>query len=117
MATASGIEGHIVASGQHYSARNRVPNIQEFMNQLDREKAARDEEIEETLKDNAAHGETNDHENNEDTNHRKDARWVRDPVTGGDVQIRDAHLDFEEAADNPKVNLFSFKLATTLLAR
>jgi hypothetical protein len=29
---------------------------------------------------------------------------VRDPVTGSDVQIEDAHIDFKTAVDNPVVS-------------
>lgn len=75
------------------------------MKQLDREKAARDAEIEEQLRANRSNGETMEHENDDDRKKRKDARWVRDPVTGRDVQIRDAHLDFKEAVDNPKLSV------------
>lgn len=88
----------------HYSGRNRVPNIQEFMQQLDKEKQARDQEIDERLQKNKLHGDVVEHENDEKPA-RKDVRWVTDPVTGKEVQIRDAHLDFKEAADNPKMSI------------
>lgn len=100
------VNDHVVPSGQHYSGRNRVPNIQEFMEQLDKEKRARDADIDAELQNNKLHGETTDHTNideKQERKERKDARYVRDPVTGKDVQIRDTKLDFKEAVDNPKV--------------
>ena len=94
---------HVVPSGQHYSGRNRIPNIQQFMQQLDKEKKQRDEKIDAQLQRNKEHGEDAEHQPSHEQPSRKDARWVRDPVTGKDVQIRDAKLDFEEAAENPQV--------------
>lgn len=94
---------HVVPSGQHYSGRNRIPNIQEFMAQLDREKQERDAQIDARLKENASHGEAQEHQQRDEKSDRKDARWVRDPVTGKDVQIRDAKMDFAKAADDPQV--------------
>lgn len=93
----------VVPSGQHYSGRNRVPNIQEFMAQLDREKQERDAEIDARLKRNEKNGEVTEHQNRDEKAERQDARWVRDPVTGKDVQIRDAKLDFKKAAEDPQV--------------
>lgn len=104
-------QNHVVPSGQHYSGRNRVPNIQEFMAQLDREKQERDAEIDDRLNRNAQHGEVQEHQQrdeNAEKAERKDARWVRDPVTGKDVQIRDAKLDFEKAAEDPQVGSWLF---------
>lgn len=90
---------------QHYSGQNRVPNVREFMEQLDQDKKARDAAIDEELKQNKVHGETKDHKNDraEAMRRNKDTRKVRDPVTGKDVDIRDADLDFTEAVENPQV--------------
>ncbi|KAM0665415.1 hypothetical protein ACQRIU_005676 [Beauveria bassiana] len=98
-------QNHVVPSGQHYSGRNRVPNIQEFMAQLDREKQQRDAEIDGNLKSNEKHGEVQAHQQHDEKAERKDARWVRDPVTGKDVQIRDAKLDFQKAAEDPQMSI------------
>lgn len=88
--------------GQPYSGRNKIPNIQEFMAQLDSEKKQRDAAIDEELKRNKHAGDAQEH-TNEAKPTRKDTRTVRDPVTGKDVDIRDVKLDFKEAAENPKV--------------
>lgn len=89
------------SAGQHYSGRNRVPNIHEFMQQLDRQKKDRDTTIDEQLKQNRKRGDIKQHKN--DLNKTKDTRSVRDPVTGKDVAIRDADMDFKDAVDNPQV--------------
>lgn len=96
------VDDHVVPSGQHYSGRNRVPNIQQFMEQLDAQKKDRDAEIDQELKKNRTSKEAQDHQNAEKPK-RKDLRTVRDPVTGRDVGVRDAQTDFKEAADNPQV--------------
>ncbi|KFA79777.1 hypothetical protein S40288_00656 [Stachybotrys chartarum IBT 40288] len=100
------VQEHVVPSGgQHYSGRNRVPNIQQFMDQLDAQKKERDAAIDEELKNNRRQGEIKEHKNARDR--FKDTRKVRDPVTGKDVEIRDADLDFSEAVDNPQVLKYS----------
>ncbi|PNP38007.1 hypothetical protein TGAM01_v204747 [Trichoderma gamsii] len=97
------VDDHPMASGQNYSARNRVPNIQEFMNRLDAEKKQRDAEIDNQLKSNKRNPDVKLHKN--DLLERKGQRKVRDPVTGKDVGIRDADMDFEEAVENPQMSV------------
>ncbi|KAI5457322.1 hypothetical protein BGZ63DRAFT_457348 [Mariannaea sp. PMI_226] len=98
------VDETVVPSGQHYSGRHRVPNIQQFVQQLDKEKKERDANIDAQLKANKkSPGEAKDHTN--DPVIKKDYRQARDPVTGKDVYIRDADLDFEEAVDNPKLSV------------
>lgn len=96
------IDDHVVPSGQHYSGRNRVPNIQQFMSQLDAEKRERDAAIDAQLKQNKQSIEAKDHANSEKPS-KKDMRTVRDPVTGKDVQIQDVKTDFKEVVENPQV--------------
>ncbi|KAH7149835.1 hypothetical protein B0J13DRAFT_548931 [Dactylonectria estremocensis] len=78
-------------AGQHYSGRNRVPNIHEFVQQLDRDKKERDAAIDEQLKLNKQN--------------EAPGGEVRDPVTGADVEIQDADVDFAEAVDNPQLTI------------
>lgn len=97
------VDEHVAPSGQHYSGRNRVPNIHEFMQQLDKEKQERDAEIDKELKQNKKHGEAVDHANDRERRKAKH-RTVRDPVTGKDVEIRDTKLSYEDAVENPQVS-------------
>lgn len=93
---------------KHYSGRNRVPNIQEFMRQLDSDKAERDAGIDaeqkqtKTKDKGKAKGEPKEHKDAQPPK-SKNTKKVRDPVTGADVEIQDVDLDFKEAADNPHV--------------
>jgi hypothetical protein len=95
----------VPSAGQHYSGRNRVPNVREFMDQLDQNKKQRDAQIDQQLKQNNLHGDTKDHKQDraEAIRNQKDVRTVRDPVTGKDVGIRDADFDYKEAVENPQV--------------
>ncbi|CAG1981507.1 unnamed protein product [Fusarium graminearum] len=97
----------VPSAGQHYSGRNRVPNVKEFMDQLDQNKKQRDAEIDQQLNQNNIKGETKDHKQNraEAIRNQKDVRMVRDPVTGKDVGIRDADFDYKEAVENPQMSV------------
>ena len=88
-------------ASHHYSGRNRVPNVKEFMASLDSDKKARDAKIDSNSKNNNQVGEAKQHHN--EPRSAKNARTVRDPVTGKDVKIQDADISFEEAVDNPQV--------------
>ncbi|EHK45655.1 hypothetical protein TRIATDRAFT_41385 [Trichoderma atroviride IMI 206040] len=94
------VDDHPMPSAQHYSARNRVPNVQEFMQRLDAEKKQRDAEIDNQLKSNKRNPDVKLHKN--ELLEKRGQRKVRDPVTGKDVGIRDADMDFEEAVENPQ---------------
>lgn len=95
----------VVPSGQHYSGRHRVPNIKQFMEQLDSEKKERDAAIDsqnpQQQQQNGRRAEVKAHKNESSNN--KAYRTVRDPVTGKDVGIADADVDFEQAVENPQV--------------
>ena len=94
-------DDHVVPSGQHYSATNRVPNIQQYMQQLDRHKKERDAQIDADAKQNKKGGEVKAHKNVSEK--PSDYRTVRDPVTGKDVSIRDTDMDAKEVVENPQV--------------
>lgn len=99
------VNEHVAPSGrQPYSATNKVPNIQEFMAQLDAEKKQRDAAIDAEFKKNKHSNEAKPHQN-EGKPDRKDTRSVRDPVTGKDVEIRDVKLNYEDAVENPQVRV------------
>ncbi|KAM4066884.1 C2 domain-containing protein [Hirsutella rhossiliensis] len=98
------VDEHVMPAGQHYSGRNRVPNIQQFVQQLDADKKKRDAAIDADLKQNNLSSEAKDHRN-EEKPRRRDLRTVRDPVTGKDVDIQDAKTDYKEAVDNPQLSI------------
>ncbi|KJZ78801.1 hypothetical protein HIM_01574 [Hirsutella minnesotensis 3608] len=98
------VDEHVLPAGQHYSGRNRVPNIQEFVQQLDREKRERDAAIDAEMKQNKGSKDIQDHQNKEKPK-KRDLRTVRDPVTGKDVDIQDAQTSYKEAVDNPQMSI------------
>ncbi|KZL66401.1 C2 domain-containing protein [Colletotrichum tofieldiae] len=102
-------EHKLPTGGQHYSARNKIPNIHEFVAQLDKEKRERDAAIEAEDKEHqkiqrqAQHphqGDSKDHV--PEKKDRKKTKTVRDPVTGKDVEIEDPKDDFKDVVENPQ---------------
>jgi hypothetical protein len=95
----------VVPSGQHYSGTNRIPNIKQFMESLDKDKRTRDEKVEAQhqarLQANAT--DVKDHQS---ANKKlgKNRRTVRDPVTGRDVEIEDTDKALLKASENPTVS-------------
>ena len=71
------------------------------MQRLDADKKKRDAEIDADLKRNKRNPDVKTHRN--ELSKQKGTRTVRDPVTGKDVEIRDADMDFTEAVENPQV--------------
>ncbi|KAM7188049.1 hypothetical protein V8F33_010906 [Rhypophila sp. PSN 637] len=82
----------VYPAGQPYSGRNRVPNIKQFVESLDRDKKRRDAQVESA----SAHVPTKP---------GKNRRTVRDPVTGKDVEIEDITSHHMDAAHNPKLTV------------
>lgn len=98
-------DGTTIVPGAHYSGRNKIPNIHDFINKLDRDKKRRDAEIDEALKANTGNGEVKAHQNEMRNRNSKSRKTVRDPVTGKDVEIEDIDLDFKKAVDDPTVSV------------
>ncbi|KAK1999992.1 C2 domain-containing protein [Colletotrichum falcatum] len=106
-------EHKLPTGGQHYSARNKIPNIHEFVAQLDKEKRERDAAIEAEDKEHdkiqrQAQHQTNGSSSKDHVPEKKDrkkTKTVRDPVTGKDVEIEDPKDDFEAVVDNPQITI------------
>lgn len=121
-------EHTVPTGGQHYSGRNRIPNIHEFVAQLDKEKRERDAAIEAEDKEhariakeaarqqqqngNATQQQQQQQQNLQDTKDhvpekpkgaRKKTKTVRDPVTGKDVEIENPKENFKDVVENPHV--------------
>lgn len=84
---------HYPSAGAHYSGRNRIPNVHEFVASLDRDKRQRDAKIEAQQKGPADRKPA-----------KKATRTVTDPVTGKEVEIDDVSTDFMKAVENPIVS-------------
>ncbi|KAH8677757.1 hypothetical protein BX600DRAFT_393925 [Xylariales sp. PMI_506] len=89
------------APGGYYSARNRIPNIQQFVASLDRDKKERDAQIDAQLKENKQNNSIEEHKPEKVTR----GRVVTDPVTGKSVEIADVNADFMKAVDNPHLSI------------
>jgi len=99
------VQEHVVPSGQHYSGRNRVPNIKQFMESLDRDKKRRDAQIDASAEESEkVGGEASDHVVTTPKRGGKNRRTVRDPVTGQDVEIEDIDSSFMKAVKDPQVS-------------
>ena len=96
--------------GQPYSGTNRIPNIKQFMEGLDRDKKERDAQLEAQVKQNQQNTQLSQNlDNGEAQAHvptkkpGKNRRTVKDPVTGRDVEIEDIDANHMKTAKDPKV--------------
>jgi hypothetical protein len=92
---------HKKGPGGHYSGANPVPNIQRFVESLDKDKKARDAKINEQSK--AGQSDVTPHKQGNPTGVEGTRKTVTDPTTGKQVQIEDVNADFMKAVDNPMV--------------
>lgn len=94
------------ASGKPWSGTNKIPTISQFIDNLDRDKKHRDQQVADGTQPQqqnigiANQDVTVPHKNQE---RMKDAKPVSDPVTGGQVMISDVGREYMENATNPKV--------------
>jgi len=99
------------APGGHYSGSNPIPNIQKFVQSLDKDKKERDAKIEADLKKAKAGGqpiggsEAVDHIQDSKTGSSGTKKNVTDPVTGREVEIEDVNEDFMKSVDNPMLSV------------
>jgi hypothetical protein len=91
------------APGGHYSGRNPVPNIQKFLENMDRDKKTRDAALIAQQKA-AASGEVQAHKDTRTSAPSGTQKIVTDPTTGRQVQIEDVSEHFMDAATNPKAS-------------
>ena len=92
------------APGGHYSGHNPIPTIRQFVDNLDKDKRARDQQLDEE----AAH---NQQLPTEDAKpHRQTERQVKgtektvtDPTTGREVVIADVNKDMINEVENPHI--------------
>jgi hypothetical protein len=84
-------------SSKPWSGANPIPNIQKFVENLDKDKKERDRQIDEQNQPSVA------------APHKKETRkvsnWktVTDPTTGKQVEIEDVGKEFMKAVKNPQV--------------
>lgn len=93
------------APGGFYSGRNPIPNIQRFIENMDRDKKRRDAEIEaqKAQQIGAAGDEVKDHTEGRPVGVEGTGKTVTDPTTGRHVQIEDVNAEFMRAVEHPMV--------------
>jgi hypothetical protein len=98
---------HKKGPGGHYSGTNPIPNIQRFVESLDKDKKERDAKINEQMKARAAQGKDGgdaiDHKPNQSIGVAGTRKIATDPTTGREVEIEDVNADFMKSVDNPQV--------------
>ncbi|EPE07768.1 meiotically up-regulated protein [Ophiostoma piceae UAMH 11346] len=109
----------VVPSGQHYSGNNRIPNIKQFIEGLDKDKKLRDAEIDAKMtgkpggsgsgsgtpkKPAGKDGEVSEH-TAYDTSSGKNRRVVTDPVTGNNVEIDDMDSKMLKSVKDPVLSI------------
>ncbi len=102
-------------SGKPWSGTNKIPTVNQFIANLDRDKSKRDQEI-----DSKTAGQRNAQYSSEVTPHqseapKKEGKTVTDPVTGKNIVIADVGKEYMQKADNPQVRMASrpcFQLLT-----
>lgn len=96
----------VAAPGQHYSGSNRIPNIKQFMERLDKDKKGRDAKIDSEVtggaKTSSSASEATAHQEGQ-RRRGTNRRTVRDPVTGKDVEIDDNDGSLLKEAEDPHV--------------
>lgn len=92
----------VVPSTKNYAGNNRIPNIKQFVENLDKEKRERDAKIDRDLRQSGRTSEAVQHQSDE-RKVCKNLRTVRDPVTGNDVEIDDADHSIMKLGQDPKV--------------
>ena len=101
-------------SGKPWSGANPIPNIHDFVSNLDKGKKDRDKEIDDAAARKAPDSGIVAHKNEAPSQKLK---TVTDPTTGKEVQIEDVGKDFMKAVDDPKVGKESTRRLIHLILR
>jgi len=92
-------------SGKPWSGQNKIPSINQFIQNLDKDKADRDKQIDSGGQQKQVNIKNQDALPHKNQERMKDLKEVSDPVTGGQVMIADVGKEYMENADNPMVSL------------
>lgn len=95
------------APGGHYSGHNRIPTVNQFIQKLDKDKASRDQKIDQDSKAKAAArqggGDVQPHQ--EQLRPAANQKTVTDPTTGKEIIIEDVNQDMVNSAFNPVLSV------------
>lgn len=96
------------APGGHWSGQNKIPTVGQFIQRLDKDKKARDQQIDtdaQTRKQQGLGGPDVQTHQNEVKHHSGKQQTVTDPVTGNQVVIEDVNKDFMKHVENPTLSV------------
>jgi hypothetical protein len=96
---------HAGAPGAHYSARNPVPTVKKFIENLDKGKAERDRKLDEEAQQQKQFGARGDAVAHKPQKMGIDGtqQTVTDPTTGKQVVIEDVSKAMMDQVENPQV--------------
>ncbi|OCT44234.1 meiotically up-regulated protein [Cladophialophora carrionii] len=92
-------------SGKPWSGTNRIPNIKEFVDRLDRDKASRDKDIDAHNQGHQTQKYSSEIQPHKNEKPKTEGKTVTDPVTGNQVVIADVGKEYMERADNPQLSV------------
>jgi hypothetical protein len=87
------------APGGHYSGHNPIPTVKQFVENLDKDKAARDRKLDEQAKQQNLQ-QSQPHKQQE-RQVKGTEKTVTDPTTGREVTIADVSKDMIDEVENP----------------
>jgi len=91
--------------GGHYSGKNKIPTVNEFVQRLDRDKASRDANIDAQRSGAQQGGDDVKPHQNEVKHTSENQQTVTDPTTGKQIVIEDVNEDMRERAKNPTLSV------------
>lgn len=89
--------------GKPWSGTNPIPNIQKFVESLDRDKKERDRQIDEQNKSLQQQSKNAGIQPHKNAPRQTGGKTVTDPTTGNQVVIEDVGKDFMKAVKDPQV--------------
>lgn len=87
--------------GGHWSGKNKIPTVGQFMERLDKDKKERDRQLDEEAKQKKLGGSDVQAHKNETKKETSAQQEVTDPVTGKQVTIQDVNKDFMKNVEDP----------------
>jgi hypothetical protein len=88
------------APGGHYSGHNPIPTVKQFIENLDKDKPARDKKLDEEAKQQPQQQQVKPHQQQE-RKVKGTEKTVTDPTTGREVVIADVSKDMLDEVENP----------------
>jgi hypothetical protein len=90
------------APGGHYSGHNPIPTVRQFVENLDKDKAARDRKLDEQAKQQKPQQAQQAQPHKQQERQVKGTeKTVTDPTTGREVVIADVNKDMIDEVENP----------------